>query len=330
EVVAAKRIWTSRGLYRMPGRDWQTIHYAVCPECGRFHRSTQEIQGPCVVCGANLHGRRSPHGQFIIPEFGFVAARESRHTGENRPQRLYASRVYFSEYAPEGDEPSALEPAPDLSGPAIRTARRYSRYGKLAVVNSGFLNAGFRICASCGWAEPMTPTPVGRRPRREPAHENPRTGRDCSGCIETYHLGHEFITDVLELRFSGVLAPAGNMNLWLSILYALLEGAGETLGIPRDDLDGTLFPYQGGEPPALVLFDNVPGGAGHVRRVAQSLRAVVQAAWERVAGCECGTETSCYECLRNFYNQWCHDQLQRGPARDFLAAVVQQGTSELP
>jgi hypothetical protein len=45
-----------------------------------------------------------------------------------------------------------------------------------------------------------------------------------------------------------------------------------------------------------------------------------------MAGCECGQETSCYECLRNFYNQWCHDQLRRGLARDFLAAVAQQTT----
>lgn len=328
EVVAAKRIWTSGGLYRMPGRDWQTIHYAVCPECSRFHRSTQEIEGPCVVCGANLHGWRRQYGQFVIPEFGFVAAREPRSTSENRPQRLYASRVYFTEYAPEGDEPTVLEPTPELSGPAIRTARRYSRYGKLAVVNGGIAGNGFRICLSCGWGTPAVPTPVGRRPRREPSHQNPRTGRDCSGFIQTFHLGHEFITDVLEIRFSGALAPAGAMNLWLSTLYALLEGASETLGIPRDDLDGTLFPYQGGEPPALVLFDNVPGGAGHVRRVAQRLPEIVRAAWDRTERCECGAETSCYECLRNFSNQWCHDQLQRGPARDFLAAVVRQDAAE--
>ena len=108
-----------------------------------------------------------------------------------------------------------------------------------------------------------------------------------AGFLE-FLLGHEFITDVLELRFNGALAPAGDMNLGLSTLYALLEGASETLGIPCDDLDGTLFPYQGGEPPALVLFDNVPGGAGHVRRRAQRLQDVAQAARERVARCECG------------------------------------------
>jgi hypothetical protein len=49
-----------------------------------------------------------------------------------------------------------------------------------------------------------------------------------------------------------------------------------------------------------------------------------------VARCECGPETSCYECLRNYYNQWCHDQLQRGRARDFLAALMQQNAVERP
>ena len=41
-------------------------------------------------------------------------------------------------------------------------------------------------------------------------------------------------------------------------------------------------------------------------------------------------ETSCYECLRNFYNQWCHDQLRRGVARDFLAAIAQQNLKAGP
>ena len=40
-------------------------------------------------------------------------------------------------------------------------------------------------------------------------------------------------------------------------LYALLEGASEVTGIPRDDLDGTLFPYQSGMPPALIMGSNL-------------------------------------------------------------------------
>jgi len=103
----------------------------------------------------------------------------------------------------------------------------------------------------------------------------------------------------------------------------LLEGASETLGIRRDDLDGTLYRYTYDLPPALVLFDNVPGSAGHVRRIADELPAVCRAAWERVDRCECGEETSCYECLRNFRNQYLHDRLRRGLPRQFLYDLLQ-------
>jgi len=324
EVVAAKHIWTGGGLYRMPGRDWRTFHYAVCPQCGRFHRSPAPLENQCTVCGASLFGWPRRFGQFLIPEFGFLAGREAPAVGERRPQRLYASRIYFSDYAPApAEEVPPLMRVNELSGDAIEVARRYSRYGKLALVNGGYMNAGFRVCTWCGWSEPMQPLAVGKKQKKPAAHTNPRTGQPCSGFLETYHLGHEFITDVLELRFKGAQAQPDD-SLWLSTLYALLEGASETLGIPRDDLDGTLYPYQFGLAPAIVLFDNVPGGAGHVSRIANTLPAIVRSAWERVAGCECGPETSCYECLRNFYNQWCHDQLRRGLARDFLAAVDPQ------
>lgn len=326
EVVAAKRIWTGGGLYRLPERDWVTRHYAVCPRCGRFHSSPTPLAEQCTVCQANLFGYPKRYGQFVIPEFGFIAGRETKETSENRPQRFYSSRVYFSDYDPghehEG-ESNVYEPVVELSGPAVQVARRYSRYGELALVNSGLTNSGFRICTTCGWAESAKPVAVGRR-ARTPAHENPRTGQPCTGRVETYHLGHKFITDVLEIRFTGALARPDNADLWLSTLYALLEAASETLGIARDDLDGTLYPYQAGLAPAIVLFDNVPGGAGHVRRIGQALPRVTQAAWERMARCKCGEETSCYECLRSFGNQYCHDQLRRGLVRDFLRVVMQQ------
>ena len=39
-------------------------------------------------------------------------------------------------------------------------------------------------------------------------------------------------------------------------------------------------------------------------------------ALELVEGCKC--DSSCYNCLRNYYNQKIHDQLNRHAARDFL------------
>ena len=324
QVVAAKRVWISAGIYRLPERNWQVKEYAVCPKCGRYHSAPEQLpQKTCSVCGAALFsGQRRLYGQFLIPEFGFLAARETAETREDRPERFYATRPYFAEYEREPDPFALID---TLSGPSVRVLARYSRYGKLALVNSGVDGRGFRVCWECGWAEPAPPFAGPERPARrgrEPAHADPRSGRPCNGRIQTYHLGHEFVTDVLELRFQGPLGDRPDRSLWLSVLYALLEGASEALGIPREDLNGTLYPYPGSLSPALVLFDDVPGGAALVQRILDDPVPIFRAARRRVARCECGEETSCYQCLRNYYNQFCHNDLRRGPARDFLARVL--------
>ena len=324
EVVAAKRVWRGGGLYLMPNKKLPPVHYAVCPDCGRFHRSQDEEPQVCKACGASLHGGRvRRYGEFVVPEFGFVAERDTTPTGEGRPQRIYSSRVYFADYGPsDGRGETGLESVAELSDGPVKIARRYSRFGKLAVVNSGIDNMGFAVCPGCGWAKPY---PLAAKDKK--GHADPRTGRPCKGRTTTYHLGHEFMTDVLELRFSGSVPNPQDDPVWRSTLYALLEGASSALNIARDDLDGVLYRDPAYLPPALVLYDNVPGGAGHVQRLCtpDALRAVLDAAHERVRDCQdCGEETSCYGCLRNFYNQYYHDQLKRGAARDFLAGVLQR------
>lgn len=324
QVVAAKRIWTSAGVYRLPGREWQIKEYAVCPRCGRYHSAPERLLlRTCSVCGADLFsGWPRLYGQFLIPEFGFLAARETAETGEDRPERFYATRPYFAEYEQEPGPFVLIDP---LCSPSARVLARYSRYGKLALVNSGIEGRGFRVCHECGWAEPAPTLSGPERParrEREPVHADPRSGRPCNGRIQTYHLGHEFVTDVLELRFEGPLGEQSDRSLWLSVLYALLEGASEALGIPREDLNGTLYPYPDSPSPALVLFDDVPGGAALVQLILENPVPVFRAAWRRVARCECGEETSCYQCLRNYYNQFCHDDLRRGLARDFLEQLL--------
>jgi hypothetical protein len=187
-------------------------------------------------------------------------------------------------------------------------------------------NYPFYACKNqhCGFAE-IAPLPAtsARKKKNAPAeHKNPRTGKPCNHFTTARHLGHEFLTDVVEIRFSGPRATQANIQLWRSLVYALLEGASQALSIRRDDLDGTLYVCKSNEPTSLVLFDNVPGGAGHVKRVYEELTTVFEAAYQRVDNECCGPETSCYECLRNYRNQSYHDELQRGVARDFLHQVL--------
>jgi len=326
EIVAAKRVWVSGGINKLHGRDWDERHYAVCPSCGRFHSSQVDIEGPCKACGSSLKGRRRLWGTFIRPEFGFVAEyKEPRPSGTARPQRIYSSRIYFSDYRPPENaspEVEPLEPATALSTSKGQVWYRYSRFGQLALVNPGPLGRGFRVCYTCGYAEPVPDVVKGQKRAKAKPHVNPRTGRPCSTFLTTQHLGHEFITDVLELRFDGHLTYDASDDLWYSVLYALLEGASDAFGIRRDDLDGTLYRYAGSPVPALVLFDNVPGGAGLVYRVSQDLSAAFQSARERMARACCGEDTSCYECLRNFRNQPYHELLKRSVALAFFDKLL--------
>jgi hypothetical protein len=194
----------------------------------------------------------------------------------------------------------------------------------------------------CGYAQPIPESAMkaqatvgsrkrrGSRQRQTIKHKNPRNGRNCpADNLMQRRLGHSFITDVLEIRLNGMLPMQHHLqpvldekSLWFTLLYALLEGASRALNIRRDDLNGTIYYYQLGAPPALVLYDDVPGGAGHVRRINEALLDVFQAAFHHVNNCECGPETACHQCLWNFYNQPLHDKLARGLAVDFLQKVL--------
>ena len=41
-IVAGGRLWTSRGIYRLPGRDLVEYHYQVCKRCGGFRHGIEQ------------------------------------------------------------------------------------------------------------------------------------------------------------------------------------------------------------------------------------------------------------------------------------------------
>lgn len=133
-------------------------------------------------------------------------------------------------------------------------------------------------------------------------------------------LGHVYETDLLSIDadVSGVRASHA---AWLSVMYALVEAASDSLEIARDDIGGSLSPV-GEDRWSITLFDAVPGGAGHVLQVEENLDKVLRVALERVSECECGRETSCYGCLRSYQNQRDHDYLSRGAAEEVLRRLI--------
>ena len=73
---------------------------------------------------------------------------------------------------------------------------------------------------------------------------------------------------------------------------------------------------------AVILYDGVAGGVGHVRRLVSEdgdceiFQRIVKKAISITKNCKC--DPSCYSCLRNYYNQSVHDMLDRHEAYNFL------------
>lgn len=313
EVVAGKALWQSIGLAVRRDRAWPKYEWVVCADCGSFRHGLEQVESTCTVCGST---KRSPRqGTFVMPIFGFIGRRSKRAVGESRPARLAHVETFFGSYK---DSAPAWIAVPDLSK-EVSVEYRTSRHGRITVINTGPHARGFRICEWCGYGEAAPQrAPGAKGPSRQAEHDDARIpGRKCRGTLFHRHLGHEFLTDTMEIAVSIPMTEAQAR----STLYALLEATRE-IGVEREDIDGTLHYSAVGGTSAFVLFDAVPGGAGNAHRIGDQLVTLFETAYDLVSQCECGEETSCYSCLRNYRNQLWHDLLSRRAAITVLRAAL--------
>lgn len=302
-LVAGGQVWTSRGVYRLPGRDLVETHYTVCPECGAFRESLGSLEPSCPTCGALS---KAAARTYTVPEFGFVADRETTRPGPRPPRRSWSGSTHVARESDEAKEAIIEVPAGAL-------VTRFGPRARLVNVADGPGGAGYWICDWCGYGAPVAAN------KRPPAHDSLRRRQPCGGPSRRLDLAHSYETDLLqiELRPGGF---AGDRSSHLSVLYAVVEAACDTLQVAREDLGGTLMPVAQASW-SLVLYDTVPGGAGHALLAQQNLPDILAAALRRVSHCDCGPETSCYGCLRSYGNQRHHDELSRGKAAQVLRSL---------
>lgn len=301
-LVAGGQLWTSRGLYRLPGKELESFQYHVCQKCSRYWEALDNIDSQCPDC----HQPAATAARtFVVPEFGFVADPEPTRPGPRPPERSWSGATHVERLSEAASERTIALPGSDVLasvGPR----------GRLVAISDGRGARGFLVCDWCGWA---TPGATGKAPTKH-SHLL-RQGRECGGPLRRTDLAHRYETDLLSLTFTGLGRHNVTHAHWSSVLYALIEAASSTLQIARDDIDGVVGTLSNSSH-SLVLFDTVPGGGGNVLRIAEHLEQVLTAALRRVDNCDCGPETSCYGCLRSYRNQRDHDTLSRGAASDLL------------
>ena len=285
KVVANKFEWESCGVKKIPGKAWPVRYY-------QYDDARNFIQFNEGSAPSSMGGRK-----YLSPVFGFVTPLFKRpKEPRGRARRLYTTRPFFQGFA----DGTQLETQTILGVQVTRVLP-----GTLVILCEGRNREGFFICRSCGTHM--------AGPKGE--HKSP-SGSACSGTLERFSLGHELVTDVVRLQFPGLI---GEWDAY-SVAYAVLLGAAETLDIPNTDLNVTITGSNASES-AIVLYDNVPGGAGLVAQLEdESIFAEMLCnAQERVRG-NCGCDSSCYGCLRSYRNQFSHPHLNRKRAFQFLNA----------
>ena len=285
KVVANKLEWESCGVKAVAGKAWPVRHYQY-DDARNFTQWNEDNPS------GSSYGRK-----YLVPEFGFVTPLFKQPTEPHgRAQRLYTTRPFFHGFGKDAHPETKT-----IFGVQVTKAMP----GTLVILCEGRNKEGFHICRSCG--AHMT------APQAE--HRSP-SDSECKGTLGRFSLGHELVTDVMRLQFPRLY---GEWDAY-SVAYAVLLGAAVTLDVPDTDLNVTIT---GGDNPgesSIVLYDNVPGGAGLVAQLEREevFGQVLDNARERVEG-NCGCDSSCYGCLRSYRNQFAHPHLDRNRVLEVLA-----------
>lgn len=304
-IVAGGKLLTSRGIYRLPGRDLVEYLYQVCKRCGGFRHGIESVEPACSHCGEVAQA--APR-KLTIPEFGFVAGREPEKPGPRPPKRSWSGAVHV--LAPSLEARSRTVPTP-----GGKIAVDVGPRGRLIAIADGPSAMGFWVCDWCGHGAARV-----LHPQKPPKHNHLLRNQPCAGPQRLVDLAHSYETDLLTLEID-LPGFQGTQDAWKSVLYAVVEASCEVLEIARDEIGGSLSPV-GADRWSLALFDAVSGGAGHVIQIEANLNQVLSAALRRVNTCDCGPETSCYGCLRSYSNQRDHDELSRGAAEQVLRRLL--------
>ncbi len=322
QVVADGKLYTSRYIRKLPqttGQDWETVYIAQCgnPSCMTWnHRSTEPDEDGefCVSCHETISKPR--WRRAIEPRKGFIADAKPKDVPMRKPDKAFRSEDFYI-----GDaQRQVMQKYAFVTNGENRFQMETSINDSLMVVCS----ENFYVCPHCGYAESTkenleTARFNSNQKALEKKHITP-WGKACETKLVKNKLCHVFKTDVVRLVFS--TSQAGNQEVMLSVMYALLEALSSVLDIERNDIKGCLHKVVFDKKLiyAIVLYDAVAGGAGHVRRLVTEdgarFHQVVEKAIAITKGCNCSP--SCYSCLRNYYNQKIHDLLNRKYAYEFL------------
>lgn len=308
EVIVDGNKYTSKYIALKKQAEFSKNYFCTCSTCKKINVFLSRSDNTeCRYCGQSISTEIAEY--YIEPTNGFKSG-ETKESTRLKPKRSYSGEVSYVGGGKTDDKRLVIG---NVLG--IET----SSDDELLVMNK----SGFYMCPVCGYSD------IAKKGQKTPqtlrVHKNFKQYACNNDELEYLRLGHKFQTDVARFTIP-ILDSMDKVGYpqALSFLYAFLEGVSNALGIERNDIDGVLELNLEWQSYDILLYDNVPGGAGHVKRLL-SKEAIVKsfkAALDKVSAECCDENTSCYNCLRNYYNQSYHNKLQRKLAIDVINRLL--------
>ncbi len=321
--VAGKCTIESQGLWD----GYDPLGFAFCPTCSTVNFHSQAA-ATCSKCGTPVQKKRA-----VIPSGGFFGriVHSASESKDRTPTEV--TDVYF--------DPSEEDPRPQSRkvGTALTVAlvdARSMLRSKMRIFSPRPAHEGLPMAV-----EKLSDAAV---PHAKLAACLRRVAR---GEGNSYHLMHQFTTDILQIRFldngTGQLilqsplfqdelhsAPSRSGwlhdSVWLTLATALrLAGCQRILDVDPQEIGVVVRPcYEAGVLGSreIILYDTTAGGAGYARQLGDRAAELFVAASARLRRCPNDCQDSCYACLREYRNQLFHSRLHRGRVSEGFATFV--------
>ena len=243
--------------------------YRECPDCRHVETAEDrtDFDGACPKCARVIPGTTAR--AFIEPK-SFVTCSDKPNGQDPGLIRLRPAPAQEARLLSAADEASFLVNPANV--PRTSWAWQDAKQGRMFVVNKG-RGSGFLRC-SCGYTK-LLKNQHDEQQERQRKHRTPFN----SPCAQPFwypheDLGHEFRTDVLQVRLDHSLPvpkdlPLDELDDWMdrftrTLAEAVRRSGADLLGIEPREIAVTvrtrLFGY-----PEVILYDTVAGGAGYCR-----------------------------------------------------------------
>ncbi|MFL5625098.1 MAG: helicase-related protein, partial [Ktedonobacteraceae bacterium] len=307
--------WTGADINNYLGLQGQ---YAHCMQDHLYYTIAGDLE-LCPIC--QREAKTNPQ-HFLLPMHGFTSAAWDPPRFSTEVDRVgHTERTTITFAQREG---AALEQRKDFGG-ITGLQVFYREDGELLVYNEGDYDKGFAICLKCGYAESEKkysnnyddlPASFKRHaPITSPRGDFPCRKKDePPQVLHNYTLAARETTDALMLDFSACLGSyvSNDVLIW-TLTQALQISGAKLLELDSRELGITVTPAGiQGKGWGAVLYDNVPGGAGHVQELIALGREWLQEAKNSMyidAEHDETCETACLDCLLTFDAQ---ETIRRG------------------